>query len=168
MRGWKGMVGGVMTPPYEVRGSLDWCGIGLTELPSIRLAPAFLIRRFAPPSPRGKAFRGAEVESVGRRGHDPALRVRRWMGVPTGGEGSLEVRREDRVGGRQVAAPTGAGVERRTPNGRPYGGRRGDWVGGFWGGFWGDFGGVQGVNSGFCVFVRCDPLFMGKLPVFQL
>ena len=46
--------------PYGVRGSLDRGGIGLTDLPSIGLAPAFLIRRFAPPSPRGKVFLGAE------------------------------------------------------------------------------------------------------------
>ena len=51
------MVGGVMTPPYVEGGSLDRCGIGLTSLLLIGLAPAFLIRRFAPPSPRGKAFR---------------------------------------------------------------------------------------------------------------
>ena len=37
--------------PYGVRGSLDRCGIGLTDLLSIGLAPAFLIRRFAPPCP---------------------------------------------------------------------------------------------------------------------
>ena len=77
----------------------------------------------------------------------------------------------EKAGGR-LPPLRGVEMNRRAINDRPYGVRRGDWVGGFWSGFWGYFwacfGPVQGVNFGFCGFVRCDPLFMGKLPVFQL
>ena len=41
----------IIHSPAGCGRSLDWCGIGLTDLLSIGLAPAFLIRRFAPPCP---------------------------------------------------------------------------------------------------------------------
>ena len=57
----RGIIGSTEVESVGRRGqdrSPTGCGIGLTDLLSIGLAPAFLIRRFAPPSPRGKAFRG--------------------------------------------------------------------------------------------------------------
>ena len=47
---WNRKAGGRL-PPLRGGGSLDRCGIGLASLLLIGLAPAFLIRRCAPPCP---------------------------------------------------------------------------------------------------------------------
>ena len=114
-----------MGVPTRYRGSLDRCGIGLAGLLLIGLAPAFLIRRCAPPYPFAVPCGRLAAEAAAL----PTDRCTRLCSASSA-TGSAEQRgprgKAFRCGGGiglaggRLPPLQGAGEERRMANGHPY------------------------------------------------
>ena len=121
---WNRKAGGRL-PPLRGGGSLDRCGIGLASLLLIGLAPAFLIRRCAPPCPFAVPCGRLAAEAT-------ALSTDRCTRLcsASSATGSAEQRgprgKAFRCGGGiglaggRLPPLQGAGEERRMANGHPY------------------------------------------------
>ena len=108
---WNWKAGGRLPPLRSAGGSLDRCGIGLASLLLIGLAPAFLIRRCAPPCPFAVPCGRLAAEAT-------ALSTDRCTRLcsASSATGSAEQR-----GPRGKAFRCGDGIGKRAADCRPYG-----------------------------------------------